>query len=107
MTQEDRTMEYEDVQTCHGCVCAVQAALEFDIADGDEEFDAGFGDMIDAMHDALGAIHRARREQFTSKHDDIANAWEAATKLVQVAAAVERVIQRGRELNSRQGAATE
>jgi hypothetical protein len=99
-------MEYEDGKACHGCICAVQAALDLDIADGEAEFDAGFGDLIDAMHDALAAIHRARRGQFTSKHDDIANTWEAATKLVQVAAAVERAIQRGRGLKALPGDAT-
>jgi hypothetical protein len=88
----------DDDGTCHGCICAVQAVLEFDIGDGHEEFDQGFGDLLDDLHDALAAIHRARREQFTSKHDEIANTWEAATKLVRIAAAVNHAIHRGREL---------
>lgn len=100
-------MKYEDIAACSGCVRAVYAALDFDMADGDEEFDAGFGDMIDAMHDALAAIHRARRERFTTKHDDIANVWEAATKLVEVAAAIERTIERGRDLGTHLDAASE
>ncbi|MFM8494083.1 MAG: hypothetical protein ACKOEM_00960 [Planctomycetia bacterium] len=90
----------DDDEVCRGCVCAVQAVLELDLADGEEEFDHGFGDLIDDLHDAVAAIHRAKREQFTSKHDEIANTWEAATKLVQIANAVSRKIQRGREFAS-------
>lgn len=92
--------------SCPGCIRAVQAALEFDIADGEEEFDEGFGDLIDDLHDATAAIHRARREKFTRKHDEIANSWEAATKLVKIAAAVAAVaatIQCGRKLTSEVG----
>ena len=89
-------MKHEDDEPCPGCVIALQSAMDFDIEDGAEEFDEGFGDLIDAMHDALSAINRARREPFTSKHDEIANTWEAATKLVQVSALVTRAIERGR-----------
>ena len=89
-------MKHEDDEPCPGCVLALQSALEFDIEDGAEEFDEGFGDLIDAMHDALAAIHRARREPFTSKHDDVANTFKAAKKLVRVSTLVSRAIERGR-----------
>ena len=78
----------------------MQAALEYDIQDGGKDFDRGFGDLLDDMHNALAAIHRVRRERFTNKHDEIANSWEAATKLVQIATAVHRTIQRGQELTT-------
>jgi hypothetical protein len=83
---------------CPGCIEAVQAAIEFDNDDGDQDWDSGFGDLIDDLHDALAALHRLRREKWTDKHNDIANSWEAATKLVQIAAAVAATIQRGRDL---------
>lgn len=86
---------------CMGCISAVHAVLDFDIGDGEEEFDDGFGDLVDDMHDALAAINRARRERVSCKHDDIANSWEAATKLVRIAAAVHQVIARGRDLSGR------
>ncbi len=86
---------------CPGCIAAVQAAIDFDIGDGEEEFDQGFGDLIDDMHDALGALHRAARERYTDKHDEIANSWEAAEKLVRIAAAVTAAIHRGRELKEK------
>jgi|GEM_PF-2895385 hypothetical protein len=95
---ESHTLHNDDNGPCRGCICAVQAALEFDINDGEEEFDQGFGDLLDDMHEAIAAIHRARRGQYTRKHKDIENSWEAAAKLVQIAVAVERAIQRGREL---------
>ncbi len=83
---------------CPGCVDAVQAAIEFDNGDGDRDWDRGFGDLIDHMHDAVAALHRLRRERWTDKHNDIANSWEAAEKLVQIAAAVAATIRRGRDL---------
>ena len=89
---------HDDDGTCRWCICAVQAVLDFDIGDGDEEFDQGFGDLIDDMHDALAAINRARRGKFTTKHDEMANTWEAANKLVRIANAVFDTIKRGREL---------
>ncbi len=88
---------------CPGCISAVQAVIDFDIGDGEEEFDQGFGDLIDDMHDAVGALHRAARERYTDKHDEIANSWEAATKLVRIHAAVDAVIRRGRELKEKVG----
>jgi len=42
------------------------------------------GDLADQMFDALYALHRSRRERFTDRHDEIANAWESATRLVEV-----------------------
>lgn len=97
--------EHDDHETCAdevcpGCVAAVQAAIDFDIGDGEEEFDEGFGDLIDDMHDALAALHRAHREKYTDKHNEIANSSEAATKLVQIASAVAAAIRRGRDLLS-------
>jgi len=86
---------------CQGCVYAMQAVIDFDIGDGDEEFDQGFGDLIDDMHDALAALHRVRRERYTSKHNEIANSWEAAQKLVKIAAALYAAIQRGRDLTGK------
>ena len=42
------------------------------------------GNLVDLMFEASWALHRSRRERFTSAHDDVANAWEAATKLVEL-----------------------
>lgn len=83
---------------CPGCVRAVQAVIQFDIGDGDEEFDEGFGDLIDDMHAALAALHRTYRERLTSRRDYISNSHEAATKLVSINNAIERLIARGRDL---------
>jgi len=94
--QGDGTTCERDV--CQGCINAVQAVIDFDIGDGEEEFDHGFGDLVDDMHDALAALHRAYRERYTSKHDEIANTHEAAMKLVRIKNAVEHLIARGREL---------
>ena len=90
-------------EACRGCISAVQAVIDFDIGDGEEEFDQGFGDLIDDMHDALAALHRAARERYTDKHDEIGNSWEAATKLVRIARAVEATIRLGRELREKTG----
>lgn len=94
----DQKHEHPDDDTCIDCVSAIGAILDLDIEDGEEAFDSGFGDMIDSMHNALAAIHRARREQFTDKHDEIANTHEAATELWRVVDAIHRTIDRGREL---------
>lgn len=80
---------------------AVQAVIDFDIGDGEEEFDHGFGDLVDDMHDALAALHRASRERYTLKHDEIANTHEAALKLFRIKNAIERLIVRGRDLMER------
>jgi hypothetical protein len=82
---------------CPGCIAALQAAIEIDLNDGEEEFDDGFGDLLDDLHDALAAIHRRRREAYTDKHDMIANSWEFATTLVRIASAVRLAVARGRE----------
>ncbi len=42
------------------------------------------GELVDRLHEVIWALHRTRRERFTDEHDDIANGWEAANKLVQV-----------------------
>jgi len=99
---DDHDIDGDDTP-CRGCICAVQSAIDFDLGDGEEEFDQGFGDLVDDLHDALAAINRARRERFTDKHDEIANSWEAATKLVRIKAAVQRAIERGRELSQPHG----
>ena len=79
-------------------VCAVQAVLEFDLGDGEEEFDEGFGELVGDMHEALAAIYRARREVWVFNHQENTSTRQAATRLVRIAAAIDRVIHRGREL---------
>jgi ubiquinone biosynthesis protein UbiJ len=84
--------------TCSDCIAAIEAILHFDIEDGEEEFDDGFGDLIDSMHNALAAIHRARRESLNGKHSEIANSQEAATELWRVLVAIHEVAARGRAM---------
>lgn len=79
-------------------VRAVQAVLDFDLGDGEEDFDWGFGDLLGDMHDALAAIHRARREQLARNYHETATTEEVAARLVRIAAAIDQVIDRGREL---------
>ncbi len=79
-------------------VRAVQAVLEFDLGDGEEEFDWGFGRLVGDMHDALAAIHRARREQLAYGVYEAASTREAAASLVRIAAAIDHTIDRGQEL---------
>lgn len=90
--------DHDDGEVCPGCVRAVQAVIHFDIGDGDEEFDDGFGDLIDDMHAALAALHRAYRERLTTRHDYISSSYEAATKLVCIKNAIVRLIARGCDL---------
>jgi hypothetical protein len=52
------------------------------------------GELVDYMFDAIHALHRVRRERFTDAHDEIANAWEAATRLVEVDQALRRLRRR-------------
>jgi hypothetical protein len=42
------------------------------------------GDLQDRLYDAVWALHRVRREGFTTEHDLIANEQEAAERLVSV-----------------------
>jgi hypothetical protein len=86
-------------------VVALQAVIDFDIGDGEEEFDDGFGDMIDSMHNALAAMYRVQRSRVTDKHCGIANSFEAALELVRVASDVRKAIERGRELHGSEAAA--
>jgi hypothetical protein len=54
-------------------------------AEGHERYWDDFqGELVDRLHDVIWALHRTRRERFTDEHDDIANGWEAANKLVQM-----------------------
>ena len=60
-------------------------ALICQASDGSEKaWNACQGDLADQMFDAVYALHRSRRERFTNRHDEIANAWESATRLVEV-----------------------
>jgi hypothetical protein len=74
---------------------ALQAAIEWDMDDGEEEFDDGFGDMIDAMHGAIAELHRFRREMFFPRFDEINHARRAAQHLVRVADAIKAAASRG------------
>jgi hypothetical protein len=49
------------------------------------------GELVDYMFDAIHALHRVRRERFTDAHDEIANASEAANKLVVIDQALRRL----------------
>jgi hypothetical protein len=42
------------------------------------------GDLQDRLFDAVWALHRVRREGFTTEHDLIANEFEAGERLVSV-----------------------
>ena len=90
--RSDRAAAYRSISR------AVQAAIEFDLGDGEQEFDHGFGRLIGDMHDALAAIHRARREQLACNLHQTTSTWEAATRLVRIAAAIDHTIDRGQEL---------
>lgn len=101
MTDDDQADQIHTADTrvaCPGCIEAVQSMLDLDLGDGEEEFDQGFGDLIDDLHDALAALNRAARERYTNRHDEIANSFEAATKLVLIKNGVECVIRRAREI---------
>lgn len=82
-------------------VRAVQAVLDFDLGDGEEEFDWGFGRLVGDMHDALAAIHRARREHLNCGVYQTTTTLEAAKSLVRIAAAIDHTIDRGQELCDR------
>lgn len=83
------------IKACRCCMDAIQAAVEWDMEDGEGEFESGFGDLIDDMHGAITALHRFRREVFTQEVDQSHNSQEAATRLVQVADAIRAAVCRG------------
>lgn len=88
-------------ETYRDRVDALRAVIVLDIGDGEEEFDDGFGNLIDDMHDALAALHRVARARYTLKHDPKVNSCEAARKLVRVQEAIEELVARGQRVKER------
>lgn len=79
--------EHDDGQLCPVCEFKSRLAVLIQrTADGHERhWDDLQGGLVDCMFDAMWALRRTRRERFTDEHDEIANAWEAAARLVQLA----------------------
>jgi len=82
---------YRECATSDGKLCArcefrerLTAHVDRMAEARESKWDAFQGEFVDTMHDAIYALHRARRERFTDKHDEIANAWEAATRLIEL-----------------------
>jgi hypothetical protein len=96
--KSDENHRPDEDATYRRTVRAVQAVLEFDLGDSEEEFDWGFGRLVGDMHDALAAIHRAGREQLACGVYQTASTREAAASLVRIAAAIDHTIVRGQEL---------
>ena len=82
-----------DARLCPRCEFRARLAAHIDSAAEAEEseWDEFQGSLIDKMFDAIYALHRTRRELFTDEHNEIANSWEAATRMIEVSEIVGRL----------------
>jgi len=99
MVASDPDEPHHDGEDCEMCpTCEFRERLNALIcraSDGSEKvWNACQGDLADQMFDAVYALHRSRRERFTDRHDEIANAWEAATRLVELYEGLRRLRRR-------------
>jgi len=83
----DNGHDHDEGHLCPACEFKSRLAVLIQrMADGHERhWDDLQGSLVDCMFDAMWALRRTRRERFTDEHDEIANSWDAATRLVELA----------------------
>ncbi len=88
--------DHDDGQMCPECEFRSRLAdLIQRAADGHERhWDDLQGGLVDCMFDAMWALRRTRREKFTDEHDEIANSWDSATRLVELLERLRRLRRR-------------
>lgn len=86
MVHDDDHDDNDGCELCPRCqfIDRVGDYLDAAASDGDEDWQAAVGPLIDRMHGALWAMQRLWSERFTDEHREIDNTGEAARAIVEL-----------------------